>query len=600
MLGVLRADTGLPPVVRERVEAQLGVALHQAPELGADVDPFHAHALAWLEQTVNPLVELTPFEDRYDDFWESWLTAVSELDMGETRQRLVGAVVSAVLATSADLARPGPMVDVLGRFLATGDYEASESFRAAFVATFDDRDHIKTQDLWVMTSILSRPDIVAWFDESLVLPADASSSFRSRVRDRVIERWPAIARDTASAPGGRGLEVDPRAAAKWYEAYRGLVADRGPRDIDGMMAALVTMSRLNEAAALLASYRDAEAEDVIARIAARASRPVPAATAPPPGSGVTNRGGGGGRRGAPPPGPRVGQAVGADGAWAEQYEAVRRNTAEKLKWLRTLRTTAGTDLGPIDAEVFVREVYRGSPLEVRSLASAILVQHFGTGPNVAIEMLDQLPDAPRRSDAVADAVQRFTGRVLTAVDSPSWWQDARLALAEHVLSMRPGGASPVDTLADELADSLHGRHETLAREASDIAAAPTPQEAAELLADAWRERIDTVIAREPTPADLGGLDRRRLTRRRLAEGPIQSMVADEIAVLDALTYITVAEQPRVRDRAIAILEDAAERRRAANQVLQQALAVEQAIARMWALRMAIDGNGRGAGEEQRP
>ena len=69
------------------------------------------------------------------------------------------------------------------------------------------------------------------------------------------------------------------------------------------------------------------------------------------------------------------------------------------------------------------------------------------------------------------------------------------------------------------------------------------------------------------------------------------MVADQIAVLDALTYLTVAEQPRLRARAVAILEDAARRRREATHVLVQALAVERAIARMWATRMALESDG---------
>ncbi len=62
-----------------------------------------------------------------------------------------------------------------------------------------------------------------------------------------------------------------------------------------------------------------------------------------------------------------------------------------------MRSNAGTDLGPIDAEQFVGVVYRGSPREVRDLAGSILVERFPAGPNVALQMLDQFADAPTNS-----------------------------------------------------------------------------------------------------------------------------------------------------------------------------------------------------------
>ena len=78
-------------------------------------------------------------------------------------------------------------------------------------------------------------------------------------------------------------------------------------------------------------------------------------------------------------------------------------------------------------------------------------------------------------------------------------------------------------------------------------------------------------------------------RRRLAEGPIQLLIADQLTVLDYLTYVTVAEQPGLRDAAAALLADSADRRGEAGHVFQQAIEAERAASGMWALRMGLAG-----------
>src|SRR5690606_34980936 len=111
----------------------------------------------------------------------------------------------------------------------------------------------------------------------------------------------------------------------------------------------------------------------------------------------------------------------------------------------------------------------------------------------------------------------------------------------------------------------------------------SPQAAAALLAQAWLDKATLFSARDPVPDTPAGLRRRNATRLRLADGPIQTMVAHQLAILDAITYITVAEQPELRDAAIEQLRESAAIRDRLENVLEQAVEVERAIARLWRL-----------------
>ena len=77
-----------------------------------------------------------------------------------------------------------------------------------------------------------------------------------------------------------------------------------------------------------------------------------------------------------------------------------------------------------------------------------------------------------------------------------------------------------------------------------------PQAAAEKLADAWRDRARVSISRTPVPDDLTGLGRRRATRRRLASGPVQLLVAEQITVLDKAEEKLEKQSSAAEDRTL--------------------------------------------------
>jgi len=586
-LGSIAGSASLPPAVVERARTQLAVTL-EAPVVEAMSD-FTTAAGAWLDQEMASLVDVLEYDDRAYDAWEMWIAAQRKLGGGDRLNAAIMSAIRRILQTDTDLARPGPGVNVLGRLLMIADFRKSGVVKDAVARLFDaPGEQVTDHDLWVLTSLLAQLDTAPWFGEDLVLPDGAGKLFRNRIRDRIAGRWPALplTDEQSSLAQGRGIPVDAGGAERWsavLERTKGQPPGRGEEEL---MEQLVIACRVNEAAALLAARKTEEAEAAIAEIEAAivqsdaaadstriAGGRYPPRLRQPPGR---------------PPPRQSGRAIGPDGEWAAAYEEARSSTEDKLKWLQALRANEGSDLGPINAELFVHEVYLGRPQEVRSLARAILDPLLAVGPNVAMEMLDQFPDAPR-DESVSETIRRLTGRVLPPARSGTWPAEAQLALLHHALSLRPTSENVIDEMAQLLTESYAERISTHRQEFALALALQSPQEAAGYLAEAWQERAATLMAVDPLPDDLAGLQRRRGMRRRLAEGPIQLLIADQLTVLDYLTYVTVAEQPGLRIAAAALLADSADRRGEAGHVLQQAIEAERAASGMWALRMGLAG-----------
>lgn len=585
-LGAIAGSASLPPAVVERARNQLAVTL-EGPVVEAMSD-FTTAAGAWLDRDMASLVDVLEYDDRAYDAWEMWIAAQRELGGGDRLNTAIMSAIRRILQTDTDLARPGPSVNVLGRLLMIADFRTSGIVKNAVAGLFDaPGEQITDHDLWVLTSLLAQLDTAPWFGEDLVLPDGAGKLFRNRIRDRIAGRWPALplTDEQSSLAQGRGIPVDAGGAERWLAVLERTKAQPPGRSEEELMEQLVIACRVNEAAALLAARKTEEAEAAITEIEAAIVQSDAAADS------TRIAGGQYSLRLRQPPGgsPRQsGRAVGPDGEWAGDYEEARSSTEAKLKRLQALRATDRSDLGPIDAELFVHEVYLGRPQEVRSLARAILDPLLAAGPNVAMEMLDQFPDAPR-DEGVAETIRRLTGRVLPPSRSGTWPAEARLALLDHALSLRPAAENVIDEMAQLLTESYAERVSAHRQEFALALALRSPQEAAEYLAEVWQEQASTLMAADPLPDDLDGLQRRRGMRRRLAEGPIQLLIADQLTVLDYLTYVTVAEQPGLRNAAAALLADAADRRTEAGHVFQQAIEAERAAGGMWALRMGLAG-----------
>ncbi len=165
-----------------------------------------------------------------------------------------------------------------------------------------------------------------------------------------------------------------------------------------------------------------------------------------------------------------------------------------------------------------------------------------------------------------------------------------MSLAEHALILRVLGQSAIDGRVESVTDAYRERRQVLQPNRAGTMRAGAAHESAEQLVEVWRDRAAMVSMSGLrmsglVPGALPELARRDAIRQRLAEGSVQQFVAAQLAVLELLTYVTVAERPALQARARAVLSDSAETRSRLSGVLEQAVEVERTIANMWDLRL---------------
>ena len=567
MLARIAELDNMAPVVVEQAGRQLEATV-KTFGLKTQNKPVDT-ARDWLDTLVNQFVQGLEYEPRAYDFWELWFSAQRELGRDERYDESLLSAIEVILLTKVDLARPGPSVNVLGRLLEMSDFQQSSFVRARTLGFFNSTA-IDSRDLWVLTSLLATDRKVSWFTEELVLPDGTDMLFRSRVRDRIHQRWPDIPESLFDTQQGQGnfLRFN-EAEVRWWVGLFDRLREGNPVSSDqGRLRRLLAASRLNEAFALLRQGKEKDAAPVMKLVdqelqASWDDREASIAS---------------------PPIIKPGQPIGPDGNWATRYRSIKRDTNQKLDLLSELASTAGTDLGPEDAELLTREAYRGVPQEVRTQAGSILVHRFSRGPTVVMQMINQFPEAPR-NQAISDMISKLTGSLLPESNADSWKAQARMALVEHALRLHHSGESGLDRIAEDLVDSLNARADAMQSAFGSSRQPTTPTEAVEILVLKWREKARSLIVPVPVSDDLPGLHRRRLARLELVEGPIQRFVAEQISLGDLVAYVTVAESPELRREVLDILRGSMRRRTRLSHVLEQAYEIELAIAALHRLKV---------------
>ena len=570
MLGRIASETDLPSVTI--AEAKMRLAAATSGALRAEQVGRSESAAAWLEAQAAALARNTsPAQNQYDA-WEAWIGVCHQLTQDSLHDEAILSAIESVLATDVEMDAGHPLLNVLGRLLDESDLNGSEIARIRIAAMFEsETSRVSARSLWVLTSLLSANSKTPWFDSEMIVPPSATASHRRRLWTKIEAAWPGGSVASSSGPNAiEPLRIDPDLLKQWVAALRTVSQAMRPGHSAGLMEHLLAVAWINEAAMHMAAGQPADATKVLSRIAELID---PDSAEPAM------------RRFVADQRPQPGQVIGVDGQWAAAYQQADNNNDSKLQQFEALRRSAGTDLGPIDAHVLVREAYRGRTPDVRAAAQMIIVGRFATGPNVLLEMLDQLPDAPI-TESLSDCIARVTTRVLPAIRSSHWGLEARTSLVERTMLLRPSPNDLVDFAATELAAS-YGRQIPCLTGAEATQHFVAAEPAADQLLDAWRKRVEKIHSASPAPAELHVLAARHRARATLADGPIQRFVAAQLSVLDLLTYQTVAENPPMHRVAMNVLAESSRRRSTSLHVLDQSVEAELAMARIWSIRFGI-------------
>lgn len=558
-ISTITSSRVLPPIMRSLAADRLE-AIVREESTGATT--FNAGAARWLRGLLPLLIESAAYDEIVLDRWEAWLAAARALGV-EEEESLLLAAVEAIVESSYDLEATSARQDVLGRILAALDYEGSPAVRRAMLAWYASEDEsITPVDLWIITSLLSRLDVEWWRDESLVMLPDASRATRRRLRDRLAQRWPdpALQVDQAS---GRAIIVDAAQLTAWKQLLANAEAiPMEELDDLALMRVLYAVVKLNESAALLALHDRSVSrllESIGSTLEAR-TEPIGPARAPRPEK---------------------------DGVLATALRAAGRDADDQVRAIDSLRLGTAADLGPLDAEALVNRALDGSSRGVRDAARQLITARFRIGPNVLLELHDQLALHTPDRDGVT-FIEELLGVSVPADNGVNRELALRAALVEAVIELRASALTEIDRLAGEIATALVARAGLVDSGSRRGGRVDSLDEAAGQLLEAWRTRADRIVSARPFPAGLEDLERRARTRSSIANGPAQQLVANQLAVLDLHAYVATGERASLRDDVARTLAASFDERREATRVLAQAIEVERAMARIWSLRLAGD------------
>jgi hypothetical protein len=623
--------TALPPTIGDKARTAFALSSGVPPEASIDRLPPEQAAAIWLDAALPGLIDRLSYDDDALVRWEMWLLAHRSIAaLGHQSQRAAPidaqfdrSILNAIeqlMHSRVQLDETEPGGRLLGRLLREVDPTRSMIARERVLNLFDE-ERVTTERLATLTAVMRPHPDMRWMDESCLLPTRAADDVRSRVRGNIAGRWPQIS-PSDLALRDRSPRIDEVSGGLWLNIHDQLQRTPPPQSDDAAnMRHVLSLTQLNLAAALLSSgdaelirqggrlldqleesVLKSESDDRSPRrpptnINPRGRGPVPDSGSAPSGAGGPNRG-------------ILGSESG-DGIWSASYNDARRNPNERLEQLRSLRRLQG-DLGPRDAETFVREVYRATPLELREEAQVILLAHFPRGINVAMQMLDLLHEAPRTAET-NDLVARYTSRSLPAARSEAWRREARRALIEHSLELRATGLPAhartalserieIDRLAEQLTETAMQMSRIIdpaRRGAVGVAAARTPTEAIVARHEAWRRVVGSQLPVAPTvPGDLATIERRHLHRLPFAQSPVQAYVAMQISTLELISFVTSSERPASRESLHELLETASRERLTADRLVRQSYLAERAIADVWRLRLGL-ANRAVMGEEAR-
>ncbi len=497
---------------------------------------------------------------------EFWLLAQNALRNGALFEVAILDAVGEVLRERVVIEPGSPVVDMLARLLGEIDF-SPRAFDPVLVRLnlmdwFQDEE-ISSPNLWMLGSLVDRLGEVSWWTEELIVAPDANIDRRSNAAARIASLWPRFS--VGDRP--RGVLVPGIEFERLEHALR-LLDDMEPPSDD--------VDRLHEIRMFSLLILTLEAYELDRRVDALDSlREVETLSAE--GCRVTRR--------SEQLFGEPGRSASRDGGWAALWDRSRRDSTERLEALRELEGFGGGDLGVEDAAMLAQVVFQGPTPDIRRLAQAITTEYFSEGPNVALALLNGF-ERPRRERASSEFIQGLSGRPLPAVGDVNWTLEARRQLASHAFKLLETTMHDIDRLAAEYARTLEARARI--RGSASINPRGTASALLSDLVDTTSRRLEGRAARDPVPATLLELTRRRAVRSEQAVREPQRTVAQLFCLMDLMCFETALLRPDLRARLIERHSDVTAAMASATNVLDQILMLQREIARLLIDRLEPD------------
>lgn len=616
MLARLARERDIPAALRWQLDSALQAAGDISPSGGGTFEQGAQAALAAWVTRLLPEPNLAPEAAlEYSQAWVKWADATDAACRGDETRRVRShlTALERLLLEAPEPTQSKATYESIMTLVSRLSFAAKGPAQDALLRWFN-APAVSAPDLFAVTkAVAERPATAGGIDTTLVVAATATESSREELRQRYVRVW--------------GLDdTDEKEAAvpEWVNAAkRALQPEESAIPPVTALARAVRFSRLSEAAAALWAGDSAEGLSLVGR----SDEPLDRV-----------------RDASQQQGPAVMYVAtdGSDGQWGASYKSAGGSVPARTRLLHDLQLN---EIGPADAFVLASECTRGSPPQVARLAREV-ARGYDKQAVMINALLEQAATMPRSAEISTFLESMSWGR-LPPTDDPSWRASVRRVLVERLLTLltTKGGFGLIDHFAEDLADSCRSRAGLLQTapsaqpppkpaettptsevpgekeerkpadtpegdapagtgaappENEEAASDPTAasnaaesrvsrallhsQPAAQALRGLWRRAADRVVPTGKEVFSLADIERRAAARAALARGPVQAFAAEQLASTETMAFVVVAENPARADAVRAVLDELAQARRQATDLLVQIQACERAALSLWLIR----------------
>lgn len=480
--------------------------------------------------------------------FSDWLSILSEIS---TDDQITGERIRAIDRTLTQHDHPSRLLSPVLRSLTRGLSTSSDAPLVKWIPRAFRNPAVSSAELYELTKVIASLDPLDAIDSTSVLPIDAPTDERTRlrarfeayadpnlvVRDRKIVRaWAGLARSTLRRIANEGQA--PSAEVNLERA--------------------VMLSRLTEAATWISD------EDHAGEIIRDLRAPFSALSH----SGDDDL-------------PDDLFDGGSELDFVTRYERVRRTPSQLLALLLEAQSFDGSIAAPV-AEIIAEEALLGTDRDSRD-AAFVTVFALASEPVMLNAVLETLPRADR-GPQTSEIIEEITGVPMPSIEDPDWPRAIRAAVLKRLLESlsQRGPTRSISTLAS-LLDVSYAARAADENPSSPRAGSTAEVSAAHLYAEAFRiaSGLPSPIAFELSIEDIG---RRARGREAIARGRVETFAARQASLFSVNAYTLAVEEPALSREIADLHAEIMRARRRASSLTEQISLVERGLVELWLIR----------------